>query len=190
MKSIASRFNTHRMLQEYTNRFYKPAGEKWQYLKKDSMTPAKQLAQWKAKIKSIWGLIKIQNVEINSDEEYESELDISRNRLKVGAALNVTTQIYLDQAEPGDLSVQLYYGKVNPGGNITNGTAIPMHYVPQNNTNETHCFQGTLRLRDSGRQGFAVRVLPNNPDLTDSRDMGLVLWEKKSERQFAQTSAN
>jgi len=37
-------------------------------------------------------------------------------------------------------------------------------------------FSGTISCRSSGQHGFAVRVLPRNPDLANPFETGLITW--------------
>jgi starch phosphorylase len=39
-----------------------------------------------------------------------------------------------------------------------------------------HLFTGTIECRTSGRQGFAVRVVPGHPDMATPFEPGLILW--------------
>jgi hypothetical protein len=40
-----------------------------------------------------------------------------------------------------------------------------------------HQFKGVLKCTASGKQGFAVRVLPQNGDLDNPYDTGMIVWE-------------
>ncbi|OHB61406.1 MAG: alpha-glucan phosphorylase, partial [Planctomycetes bacterium RBG_13_50_24] len=48
IKWIAPRFNTHRMVAEYTQRFYNPSAAKWRYLTEESCARAKAFSNWKS----------------------------------------------------------------------------------------------------------------------------------------------
>jgi starch phosphorylase len=39
-----------------------------------------------------------------------------------------------------------------------------------------HVFSGQIECRSSGRQGFAVRVVPGNADLATPFEPGLIAW--------------
>jgi hypothetical protein len=39
-----------------------------------------------------------------------------------------------------------------------------------------HVFTGRIDCRTSGRQGFAVRILPGNADLATPFEPGLIIW--------------
>jgi starch phosphorylase len=39
-----------------------------------------------------------------------------------------------------------------------------------------HLFVGQIDCRASGRQGFAVRIVPGNPDLATPFEPGLITW--------------
>jgi len=175
---MAPRFNTHRMVAEYTREFYSAAAEKCRYFNEDAMAKAKALSTWEYNMKRTWPKLAIKDVMVNvKNGEKDHPLNPKQSQLKVGSRLTVTALINLDCVSPHDVSVQLYHGPVNAWGDISNGSATRLDYKEAVGQNGEHWFTGSLTYTASGRQGFAVRLLPNHPDLINPYELGLILWE-------------
>ncbi|MHC4114405.1 MAG: hypothetical protein ACYSSL_03675 [Planctomycetota bacterium] len=86
--------------------------------------------------------------------------------------------VKLGQATPQDVAVELYHGRIDSWGNIENGSAVRMEYKEKSENEGEHWFTGAMSCKNSGRQGLAVRVLPNNKDLVNPYELGLILWER------------
>ena len=187
IKWIAPRFNTHRMVAEYTRRFYNPAAARWRYLTAEAMAKAKAFSQWKADLREAWPDCVVKNVKMEVREDNASEqLNPRQPQLKVGAHLCVRTQVRLGKINPDDVSVELYYGPVDAWGNIKEGSAVRMDYEKAAEEPGEHWFAGSMPCKRAGHHGVAVRVLPNHKDLANPYELGLILWEKTSELQNAE----
>jgi starch phosphorylase len=164
MEATCPVFNTHRMLQEYTEKYYIPARERYDRLSTDHLAPVKTLAEWKARIHQHWSRVQISHV----------ESDIS-GEIQVGTASSIWAEIYLGELTPGDVRVELYYGRIDANGEILDPQIVEMQ-SKQNGTNGQYAFVGNVVFRSSGQHGFTVRVVPKHPELVDPFEMGLVLW--------------
>jgi len=179
IKWVAPRFNTHRMLADYTRRFYNPAAARYRYLTAEAMTRAKAFSRWKSEIRQAWPEFAVQDVEVNVNHGDEAEqLNPRQPQLKVGSELNVRARVRLGRVSPQDVAVQLYYGPTDSWGNIQEGSPVPMSHEQAVNGDGEHWFTGTMQCKTTGQHGVAVRVLPNHPDQVNPYDLGLILWEK------------
>ncbi len=180
LRWIVPRFNTYRMMREYLNRFYRPAGERWRYLHGADMSAAKELAQWTARMKDDWNELGVLEVQVHREgQNGDGQLDPSAAVLKVGSKLDVKALVRLGTMNPDDLSVELYNGPLDSWGNITDGWAIQMQ--GQNGAEPAddgqQWFKAQLPCTRSGQMGMAVRIVPRNKDLASPWEPGLVLWE-------------
>jgi starch phosphorylase len=81
----------------------------------------------------------------------------------------------MGQAQPKDLRVELYAGRIDQKGQIVDGAALPM--VAEDGTSGGEAwYRGTLRLESSGRRGFTVRVVPAHPHQADFPEPGMIRW--------------
>lgn len=164
MRALCPEFNANRMVREYTESFYLPAVERYKSLTDQKLKKGKELAAWKEKVHRSWSRLKIVDTKTES-----------RDGIKVGEELKIIVHVFLGELLPSDISVELFQGVVDAGGNIVNPTIVKL--VPTGNQNsQTHEFSGMLIPLTSGRQGFSVRVLPDNSDLDQPTQEGLILW--------------
>jgi glycogen phosphorylase len=158
-------FNTHRMVGEYTTRFYLPALANSSQLAANEMARARALADWKRTVALAWPRIRVLAVE-------SAQLD----SIQIGTSFTVRTRIDLAGLTPADVSVELYAGRVNPAGEITGGQALTMDPVGPDG-DAFHLFEITTQAKSpSGQYGYTVRVLPRHPDLVSPYQPGLVTW--------------
>ncbi|MCI0638212.1 MAG: alpha-glucan family phosphorylase [Gemmataceae bacterium] len=157
-------FNTARMVQEYMERSYQPSVERYSRLIENNLTPATSLAQWRQRLKKAWGQIRVENVEANAADP-----------MRVGAQLDVQARISLGPLTPDDVEVQLFHGIVDNQGEIPRPATAGMSHNGHP-SGSSWVFTGTIPCRTSGHYGYAVRVLPKNPNLSNPFEPGLICW--------------
>ncbi|MEJ2703600.1 MAG: alpha-glucan family phosphorylase, partial [Sedimentisphaerales bacterium] len=59
---VGPRFNTHRMVADYTRRFYNPATAKWRYLTAEACARARAFSNWKADMSRGWSQLGVREV--------------------------------------------------------------------------------------------------------------------------------
>jgi len=183
IKWIAPRFNTHRMVACYTRKFYNPAVAKYRYLTASACAKAREFAEWKANMTQAWPEFAVKDVKMEvSNGEGNEQLNPRQPQLKVGSQLSVSALVKLGRISPNDVSVELYHGPVDTWENIRVGSAVRMDYKQPSDQEGEHWFAGSMPCKETGRRGVAVRILPRHPDLVNPHEMGLILWEKASEK--------
>jgi starch phosphorylase len=164
MRAICPVFNTNRMILQYMEEGYGPATERFHRLVQDDMAGAKALAAWKDHLCQHWDKIRVVRIEDDSPAE-----------LQVGDSLNVQAEIILGGLEPTDVRVEFYHGRVDQHGEIIDGRAIAMTHVEPNG-GESFLFSGAVPCERSGQYGYAIRILPRHPDMTNIFEMHLIRW--------------
>jgi starch phosphorylase len=164
MRKLAPVFNTNRMVREYAERFYIPAYDRGVLLMADSMAKAISLAHKKDSLRHKWQSIKIVGVHTTGNGHF-----------KVGQTMQVEAMVDLPGITPEDLTVQLYAGPISAKGEIEHPQALVMEHSKAL-APDRHLFVGKIDCRTSGRQGFAVRILPGAPDLVSPFEPGLIIW--------------
>jgi starch phosphorylase len=165
MQTLAPFFNTRRMVEEYTEKYYVPQYENVLEMTEGKLEEGLAFAAWRSKLESAWKHVQIRSVEL------------SDTQIKVGAQIEVTARVDLGSLLPKDVRVQLYYGTLTTQGDIGNGEAIDMTSEGAD-SNGTCIFKGHLIYDSSGERGVSVRVLPHNPYLRTSFLPGLITWAK------------
>lgn len=164
MRRLAPVFNTNRMVQEYTERFYVPAHDRGELLAADGMKRSIELAQAKDRLRQRWGGIKIVGVHTSGNGHY-----------RVGEEMQVEALVDLPDLSPDEVSVEMFVGPISATGEIEQAQALKMQHAREMGPNR-HLFVGQIRCAQSGRQGFAVRILPGHPDLATPFEPGLIHW--------------
>ena len=179
IKWITPNFNTNRMVADYTRNFYNPAAERFRYLADKSMAGAKIFSEWKSKMQSAWSDLCIKDVQASvSNGQAGKPLESQDASITVGSELDVKVRAKLGRIKPDDISVELYYGPVNAWGKIVDGSSLRIDVKETASQDGEYCFSGKVHCAKSGRQGFAVRILPRHEELVNPNEMGLILWEK------------
>jgi starch phosphorylase len=164
MRRLAPVFNTNRMVSNYTEMFYIPAMDRGDLLAAEQLKRGIALAHAKDQMRHLWGNIKIVGVHTSGNGHF-----------KVGDSMQVEAMIDLPGLNPNDLLVQLYAGPISAQGEIEQPQALNMS-VGKSLAADRYLFVGKIDCHISGRQGFAIRVLPGNQDLATPFEPGLIVW--------------
>jgi starch phosphorylase len=152
------------MVRDYAQRFYIPAFERGQVLVADGMARAVALAKAKDSMRHRWNAIRIVGVHTSGNGHF-----------KVGDTMQVEAMVDLPGVDPAELTVQLYTGPVTAQGEIEKPQALQMTHA-RAMAPDRHVFVGQVVCRASGRQGFAIRVLPGYKDMATPFEPGLIIW--------------
>jgi glycogen phosphorylase len=158
-------FNTHRMVGEYTMKYYLPARERFKRLTANDLEKAKAFAAWKQQITVNWKQIYVDKIETTGSDF-----------IRVGSEFEVRARVHLGALSPDDVSVELYIGQVDANDTLVNANAIPMQAVENSGDGfyvftDPHCTSSY-----SGLHGFTVRVIPRHSDLIIPILPGLITW--------------
>jgi starch phosphorylase len=164
MRTVCPTFNTDRMVREYTERFYIPAGRLHQRLTADDFQPAKELAGWKHRVRHHWGEVAI----LRMDHTEQGDL-------QVGSHLNVEVDVVLGSLQPDDLQVELYHGAIDSRGKLSRGQVVVM-YLDNRNGDGQATYRGSIPCVTCGPHGYTVRIFPAHPNLGDPVHTGLIHW--------------
>ena len=162
--TLSPRFNTYRMVSDYNEKFYINAAGNFKKLKENDFTPLKELMKWKAHIEKHFGDIKI------SDITYDKKLNFS-----VGEKLKVDVLTDLGAIEPGDVKVEVYFGRMERDDRlISSELALLNHDVEY--SGEGTLYSGSITCMTTGNLGFKIRITPKHHHQVDSMEMNLVKW--------------
>lgn len=168
IQQLCNQFNTHRMVWEYTERFYLPGNAHYLALAGDDARGARRLAAWRQHVSQNWGHIYVTGVETDGVHE-----------LAVGEPIPALARVHLGELTPQDVAVQLYYGRVDPQGALLDPVAGVMSAERQDGQG-WWTFRGDHAVPSgSGKWGYTIRVLPHDDDLVPPYLPGLVTWESQ-----------
>jgi len=163
--TLAPRYNTHRMVREYTQRCYLVEAGRGQALAENGYSRARALAAWKERLLAAWPQVRLEAVETSVEGD-----------LRVGQAVDVRARANLGALTPEEVRLEVYLGRLDPGGELVEAGATPMQVVKAEGPGR-YLFQAeAVPCRLSGLHGFSVRVLPFHPDLSTPFLPGLIVW--------------
>ena len=163
MCTLAARFNSHRMVQDYVHRFYVPSALNWKRIGLNGFEGARQLNSWADRMRANWSQLQV----------LDKRADTGKG-IQVGQTLRVEVRIRLGVLSPKDLAVDIYYGPVDSKADLLDRETIPLQDFTQEEKGMV--FRGEIPCQEVGRFGFRVRVLPSHPLLVNPYSLGLILW--------------
>jgi starch phosphorylase len=152
MQTLGPVFNTNRMIEDYTKKFYIPTAIEHNKLKENNFETAKKKVEWLKNIRNNWNSVRFI---LTSD-------NISDEVIKISNSITVQVKIYLGFLIPDDVSVQIYSGSLDEKQAISNPSIEEMHLISQEGDN--YVFEGKISINKVGECGYTVRVLPKYQD--------------------------
>jgi starch phosphorylase len=164
LSELCPQFNTHRMVREYTESYYLPALRQHEQLLADGCGRAKALAQWRERVRSHWTETVIETLE-----------RVGPPPASTGERLEVIARVRLGPLAAEDVAVELYVGRVNASGELTEVSRTPM--TPAGGAHDgRQAFTAAVSLHQSGRVGYTARLVPRHFDAVPAVLEGLVRW--------------
>ncbi|MDR3139951.1 MAG: alpha-glucan family phosphorylase [Treponema sp.] len=164
MREIGQSMSSHRMLMDYSNKFYFPALKNYRRILKDDYAESRALAAYFAKLRSSWNNLRIIKIESNA-----------KPVMQRGDSLTVTAHIELGALAPEELRIELYHGSVsNQSNDIMNAQRTEMKAVGQEGSQ--YLYQVRIECTDTGFQGHTVRILPKHGALVHPYRTGFIKW--------------
>lgn len=161
---VACRFTTHRMLTDYTERYYRPQYERYLRLVADDFREAREIAAWKRNVEREWPSIEVVSY-TRPDASY---------RLTTGNRLNLEVVLNIGGLQPEDVGVELLFAVQDSKGKL--------HIQDRCEFEVAECREGTATYRAAvvpertGMYQLATRIYAKNPKLPHRQDFGLVRW--------------
>jgi glycogen phosphorylase len=164
IKTLAPMFNSNRMVQEYTEKFYVNAYRQNQILRHQDFSEVRSLANWYKHLVDKWADVRM--LELVSK---------SPSKMNVNEQMQIEAKIFIGELTPNDVAVELYMGKLSPSGDIVDPTSVEM--VADGNPHAgIYNYYCTTPIASSGRLGYSVRVLPGHRSLVHPHEMRLITW--------------
>ena len=164
MRTLCPEFNSNRMVEEYTDRCYMEAALNSRILSGDGYKNARDLVSWMNTMKKSWKNVRITDMGHSDGDEVDVHSEI---------VINAT--VHLDVLKPSDVSVQVYYGRIDDGGNLFDVSKVAMEHSGDLGKGE-YLFQARIQCENTGRFGYTVRILPHHMHLICPADTGLITW--------------
>ncbi|MBW1860922.1 MAG: alpha-glucan family phosphorylase [Deltaproteobacteria bacterium] len=157
-------FNTHRMVTEYWTRFYETSVERRLDLMENDWQELRNITKQHEKIMYSWSELEIKDIRMESISEIE-----------IGNSYHVEADIFMGDLFPGDITVEVYYGKLDPLNKyIESATTV----MTSNGTagEKIYQFQADVLFEKVGHFGLNIRITPTHPNPKRRNTMGLIIW--------------
>jgi starch phosphorylase len=151
MYTVFRDFNINRMLDEYCRLNYLPAMENNHRLMENGGRRLKEIVANLDKIRSVWDKIHVKDL----------FTDIDRNEiLFTNDKVTAESYVYLDDADPGLLDIELFYVQEDDGF----CEAVSLDFA-EKNRDKVGKYTGSITLQSSGAQSIGVRIVPADREL-------------------------
>ena len=164
MKTVCPVFSAYRMVKEYAERLYLPAGQAWDVLGAKGLERARALAVWKERVRAHWKEVAVRSVQADMVTPLEA-----------GTTRQVRAEVALGSLAPKDVSVALYAGPLSGEGQIISAGVAEMKVEGSPRTG-VYVYSGMLHGITTGLQGFRIRILPAHEDLGNPLLMNCITW--------------
>ncbi len=161
--ACAADFNTVRMVKEYAGNYYVPAVTRWRELTGNGAEKARELSEWRARVKSAFGDVAVRSFSARGSSD-----------VSIGEPLLVEARVALGTLKPSDVRVEAYSALTHGSQTLSQGHAFLLTHVAHEG--EEHVYRGEIRPDETGTHGFSVRVLPNNALLPNPFSTALLRW--------------
>jgi starch phosphorylase len=158
-------FNTNRMVREYAELFYLPSLRRGRTLAANKLDRARKLAKCKSRLREFWPSIKIVSAQ-----------SVGNGHYRVGETMTVEAIVQLPAAvDPREIEVQLFCGRLDSSGRISEPRVTPMAKRDAAGDGLVR-FEGVVKCQATGKQGFAIRIVPAALDIATPFEPGLITW--------------
>ncbi len=159
-------YSTHRMLQDYTNKFYVPAFDYVGKFRSDDFALTRQVTAWLDRLHSNWDRIVINDVQV-------PEIG---NTLEVGQLIAIKIAVNLGGVSPEDVEVQVIAGRLGSQEQLHSYSPVPTTLSPNGSDGDVHTFEGEVTCTQSGRFGISARIIPRNENMPHTLKPKLISW--------------
>ena len=163
IREIGKQFSSHRMLMEYSRQFYFPALKSYDTFYGNGFETPKRIAAYLGRLQQNWQQVRIEEVCCEPGRT-----------LRVGDRLQVRARVALAGLSPEEVTVEAFHGLMGApeGWKTHERTEMRM----EQKTGDRYEYSVELPCGKTGRQGYAVRILPHHPDLVHPLLPDLVRW--------------
>ncbi|MGD8926858.1 MAG: alpha-glucan family phosphorylase [Thioalkalispiraceae bacterium] len=162
MKSCIPRFNAQRMVVDYVSHFYAKARNQSVRFSAEDAQPARELAEWKSKIRKSWPQVTIKRT------------DSPVEQISNTGSLPIRISTYLDGLNPSDVTVECQVGTVAGSGHFVVSQTIEFNYSGKDD--DHHIFELDLKPDAPGLNHYKIRIYPYHELLSHPFELGYMMW--------------
>ncbi|MEN3263376.1 MAG: glycogen phosphorylase [Pseudonocardia sp.] len=153
-----------RMVREYVEDWYAPAGRAAARIIADDFGPARELAAYRARLNAAWLRVRVTGVDASGLPDTP----------EVGAPMTVRAAVQLAGLSPSDVTVEAVVGRVGHTDDLADAVTVAMQHVGEADAVGDR-FEAVVKLPHAGLTGYTVRVLPAHPLLASAAELGKIV---------------
>jgi len=158
-------FSSHRMLREYTEKFYIPAIQSHDKMVDDGYAFTRDVNVWNKRIIKDWNKVMVSSVDMPS----------LNGSAKVGQTMPIKIKVFLGDLNPDDVKVEVMRGSLNAQDQIIDSEIFTAN-LEESTPDGHHLYNVDIVCTRSGRLGITARVVPNNNRHIIKHHPRLVAW--------------
>ena len=158
-------FSSHRMLREYSEKFYIPAIQSYGNLVGDGYHLTHDVTKWSQHISQLWNKVSVASMEMPN---------LNGSTL-VGQSILVKVKVFLGDLSPSDVKIEIIRGRLNAQDQMVN-TEVFAANLDESLPDGHHVYHVDMVSTRSGRIGITARVIPNNSRHLIKHHPRLVTW--------------
>jgi len=163
IETVCPTYSTFRMVQDYTNKFYRQAAENGHKMEADNYASSRELSIWKERINNYWPSVEAKEVEYQHPSGFQ---------ITVGDEFQVSSKVHLGEIKPEEVLVEAYI-RATSGADVPDTRKLTEAKPLGDGWYE---FSGTVQAIDSGSYQFNVRVIPFHPALVQKHELRRTCW--------------
>ncbi|MBN2364652.1 MAG: alpha-glucan family phosphorylase, partial [Calditrichaeota bacterium] len=172
IRTVLPKFNTHRMIKDYTHILYLPANDLGVRYNQNNYQIAREVASWKNRIDQHWYDVQLEKF---SDSGSENGYLL----MNFGEKYQVKAGVRLGSLKPEEVKVQIFL--VRNGEHLEEASDYEIFDMKFSGNGKKGLvnYQTVITPSDSGHYYYTVRVLPYHKQLPRDIELGIVKWYQK-----------
>jgi glycogen phosphorylase len=160
LATLGPRVQSSRMVREYVDHHYAPAGRSAKAVGADDYRGAKEIADYRERLQGAWTWVRIGDTEMSVAEGHTPLL---------GGEVTVRARVDLAGLDESDVDVEVVVGRIDDSDELYDFVTASM--APTGDGR----YEATVTLPHAGPAGYTVRVLPRHPLLSGPAELGKVV---------------
>ena len=177
-------FNSERVVRDYARAFYGPAGQRGRRLSADNHAAARDLAEWKTRIRNAWPGVVMRRI------------GGAARRIDFDDSIGLAVEVELNGLQPDDIRVECVLSRQLASGlpaaddryaetpqerdgivRIGGRTVLIETFSPERDAAEgASRYRLELKPPWAGALAYEIRAVPRHPDLAHPYEVGLMRW--------------
>ena len=165
ISQVAPNFTTARMIRDYQDRYYLPQYKRTKKIVENNFTLAREMAEWKYRVSSIWNEIELKNLDIE---------DGITNKMTIGKEYPIQATVDLKGLSSNEVGLELVITENE--GSQTPRLITAIELKPESCEGSVCCYKHRLHPYHPGSFNYSFRLFPKNENLPHRQDFRYIRW--------------